>query len=200
METGLCGVDLSRPRSARVHEAVLVATEQLLDAGGLGAATTDAISERSGVSKATVYKHWPSRIAVAAEAFGRQMADAVPAPDTGDPVEDLIEHFRRVSVFYLSPRGDVFAQLLAACVTDAHGAEFFREFFLNERRRVIRSLWQRAVDAGRVDAAVDPEVAVDLLSGPLVFRRISGHAPLAPDDAAGLARAAIVGLGGSCEN
>src|ERR1700729_3049792 len=62
-------------RSLRVHDSVLQATRELLAEGGLAAATVDAISARSGVSKATVYKHWPSRTAVAAEAFGRIMAD-----------------------------------------------------------------------------------------------------------------------------
>src|ERR1700753_1934330 len=137
-------VDLSRPRSARVHAAVLAATRALLDEGGLPAATVDAISARSGVSKATIYKHWPSRIAVAAEAFGLLMADAIPPVDTGDGQRDLIEHMRQVSTFYTSPAGTVFAQLLAACVTDPHGADYFREYFLDERRRVLGVLWHRA--------------------------------------------------------
>ena len=104
------------PRSQRVHEAAVDATRRLLAEGGLPAATMDAIAARSGVSKATLYKHWPSRTAVAAEAFGREMADAVPLPDTGTTVGDLTEQVRLVSRFYASPEGTVFAQLLAACV------------------------------------------------------------------------------------
>jgi AcrR family transcriptional regulator len=187
-------VDLSRPRSVRVHEAVLAATRALLASGGLPAATVDAISERSGVSKATIYNHWPSRTAVAAEAFGRQMADAIPASDTGDGVEDLIDQVRRVSAFYDSPAGTVFAQLIAACVTDAHAAEYFHEFFLADRRRIIAGLWQRAVAQGRVDPSVDAEVATDLLFGPLILRRLSGPGGMSPADAEAIARAALVGL------
>ena len=66
----------SHPRSLRAKDSVLCATKDLLDEGGLGAATVDAISARSGVSKATIYKHWPCRTAIAAEAFGRRMADS----------------------------------------------------------------------------------------------------------------------------
>lgn len=189
-----CGVDLSRPRSARVHEAVLAATRALLAAGGLPAATVDAISDRSGVSKATIYKHWPSRTAVAAEAFGLEMADAIPAPRTGDGLEDLIDHVRRVSAFYASPAGTVFAQLIAASVTDPHGAEYFREFFLTGRRKLVAGLWERGVAQGRLDPAVDVEVATDLLFGPLIFRLLSGHAPLTPENAEAIARAALAGL------
>jgi AcrR family transcriptional regulator len=194
MPAPVCGVDLSRPRSARVHAAVLAATRTLLDEGGLPAATVDAISERSGVSKATIYKHWPSRTAVAAEAFGGQMADAIPPPETGDSVEDLIKHFRRVSVFYGGPAGTVFAQLVAACVTDAGAAEYFNKFFLDARRRLIAELWQRGVDRGQFDPSVDVDIAIDVLSGPLIYRRLTGHAPLTPADGEALVRAALAGL------
>ncbi len=71
------------PRSIKVHEAAVAATRELLHEGGIAAATTDAIAARSGVSKATLYKHWPSRTAVAAEAFGRDVHEAVRLPDTG---------------------------------------------------------------------------------------------------------------------
>ena len=91
-----------KPRSIKVHEAAVDATRDLLAEGGLPAATIDAISARSGVSKATLYKHWPSRTAVAAEAFGRDMADAVPLPDTGTTAGDLVEQVRLVSRFAAS--------------------------------------------------------------------------------------------------
>ncbi|WP_326837636.1 TetR/AcrR family transcriptional regulator [Amycolatopsis rhabdoformis] len=182
------------PRSARAHACALSAARDLLAEGGLPAATVDAISARSGVSKATLYKHWPSRTALAAEAFGREMADAIPLPDTGDPRADLEEQVRRVSAFYAGPTGEVFAQLLAACVTDPLAAPFFREFFLDGRRAAISVLWQRLVDAGLASPSVTAETATDLLFGPLIFRRLTGHAPLTISEADAIASAALEGL------
>ncbi|EJZ09377.1 TetR family transcriptional regulator [Mycolicibacterium fortuitum subsp. fortuitum DSM 46621 = ATCC 6841 = JCM 6387] len=135
-------------RSDRIHQAILVATAELLDEGGFPAATMDAIAARSGASKATLYKHWPSRTAVAAEAFGTMMAEALPLPDTGSTATDLTEQVVRVSAFYASARGEVFAQLLAACVEDTTGAAYFREYFLSGRRAAITELWRRGVDRG----------------------------------------------------
>jgi len=183
-----------RPQSLRARESVLTATCALLEEGGLPAATVDAISARSGVSKATIYKHWPSRTAVAAEAFGIKMATAVPLPDTGTAVGDLTEQVRLVSAFYASHAGSTFAQLLAACVTDPAGAPYFREFFLNGRRNAIGVLWRRALERGEVDDRVDVETAIDLLFGPLVFRLLSGHAPLDETEAEAIAAAALTGL------
>lgn len=181
-------------RSDRIHETVLRATEELLREGGLPAATVDAIAARTGVSKATIYKHWPSRTAVAAKAFGRMMADALPLPDTGDAAGDLTAQVRQVSAFYASPDGHVFAQLLAACVDDPRGAAYFREYFLAGRRRAIAELWQRAVDRGETRAGVDAETATDILFGPLVFRLLTRHQPLTDSEADRLAAAALPGL------
>src|SRR6478735_10702896 len=179
------------PRSQRVHEAAVDATRRLLAVGGLPAATMDAISARSGVSKATLYKHWPSRTAVAAEAFGRDMADAVPLPDTGTTEGDLVEQVRLVSRFYASPEGTVFSQLLAASVTDEGGAAYFRAWFLAGRRMAVARLWERGVERGDVRADVDVDTATDLLFGPLVFRLMTGHLPLTDDAAGAVARAAL---------
>lgn len=167
------------------------ATAQLLDEGGYAASTVDAIAARSGASKATIYKHWPSRTAVAAEAFGAMMAQDLPLPDTGSTVGDLTEQVVRVSAFYASSRGDVFAQLLAACVEDAAGAAYFRDYFLDGRRAAITELWQRGVSRGDVDADIAIDDVIDLLFGPLIFRRMSGHCTLTEEHARRLADVAL---------
>ncbi|MFF2014582.1 TetR/AcrR family transcriptional regulator [Paenibacillus sp. NPDC058177] len=182
------------PRSQRAHDAALLAASELLEEGGLPAATVDAISERSGVSKATLYKHWPNRTAIAAEAFGQQMAEAIPLPDTGTAVGDFTEQVRLVSLFYASHAGTIFAQLLADGVFNPESGAFFREFFLSGRRAAIRELWERALARGEVKANIDVETATDILFGPLIFRLMSGHAPLNDEEAANIAFAALNGL------
>lgn len=189
--------DFVRPtgaRSDRIHQAILVATAELLDEGGFPAATMDAIAARSGASKATLYKHWPSRTAVAAEAFGTMMAEALPLPDTGSTATDLTEQVVRVSAFYASARGEVFAQLLAACVEDTTGAAYFREYFLSGRRAAITELWRRGVDRGEADAGTAIDDVIDILFGPLIFRRMTGHYALTEEHARQLAATALRGL------
>ncbi len=186
--------DLTRPRSAKAHEKVLAATRDLLREGGLRAATVDSIAERSGVSKATIYKHWPTRNAVAAEAFGQTMAEATPLPDTGSTRDDLIAQVRQVSAFYASDDGRVFAQLLAAGVDDAEGAEYFREFFLTGRRESTRILWQRAIDRGDAAPDIDTDTAADLLFGGLIYRLLNGNTPLTQERADAIVGAALDGL------
>ncbi len=195
--TGAGEYTFARPtgaRSDRIHQGILDATAELLDEGGYPATTVDAIAARSGASKATIYKHWPSRTAVAAEAFGALMAQSLPLPDTGSTAGDLVEQVVRVSAFYASARGEVFAQLLAACVEDATGAAYFREYFLNGRRAAITQLWQRGVDRDDVDPGIAIDDVIDILFGPLIFRRISGHYDLTEEHARRLALTALRGL------
>jgi AcrR family transcriptional regulator len=185
----------SGPRSARIHQLLLQTTGQLLDEGGLPAATVDAIAARSGVSKMTIYNHWPSRTAIAASAFAELMGADVPVPDTGSLASDITEHLVRLSAFYASePRGKTFAQLLAACVDDEAGAAYFREYFLNARHHGIIQLWNRALDRGEADPAIDITEVIDILAGPLIFRRLAGHHALTEEAARNVARAVLRGL------
>lgn len=182
------------PRSRRVREAVLRAANELLAEGGLPAATVDAVSARSGVSKATIYKHWSNRICVAIDAFAVHMAEATPVPDTGSAREDLTQQVHNVAAFYGGPVGQVYAQLLAATVTDPEAAELLRQRFLEGRRELIRQMWRDGVERGELRTDIDVEVAQDVLFGAIIFRLVSGHAPLTPTEAEAIADAALTGL------
>ena len=61
-----------RPRSEERRDAVLTAAMELMQEDDLRRASVDRIAERSGVSKATIYKWWPNRTAVAIDAFLHQ--------------------------------------------------------------------------------------------------------------------------------
>ncbi|WP_188487099.1 TetR-like C-terminal domain-containing protein [Williamsia phyllosphaerae] len=185
---------LDRPRSRRVHEAVLEATAELLAAGGLAAATTDAVSAQSGASKTTLYKHWPNRLTLAVEAFAHHMTDTVTPPDTGSTEGDLRAHMRMVAEFYATAQGRIYAELLAAAVTDPVAGDLLRTRFLDHRREVVLATWQRGIDRGEVDPALDFQAVNDVLFGPIIFRLVSGHAPLNRAEADLLADVALRGV------
>lgn len=183
-----------RAQSIRARIAVLQATRELLLEGGLKAATVDAISARSGVSKVTMYKHWANRTMIAIDAFAEYMAESVPVPDTGSTRSDLTNHLIRVGEFYASPAGAIYAQLLAQTVNDPDARDLLIRRFLEERRQVARLLWQRGLDRGEVRRDIEVEVAIDVISGAVIFRLIAGHAPLDRVHLEAIADAALGGL------
>src|ERR1700735_5921178 len=101
-----------RPRSEDRRDAVLKATMELMQEDALRRAAIDRISARSGVSKATIYKWWPNRTAVAIDAFLHQMMTDAPVPDTGSAAEDFRLTLRGMMGFYTSPLGAIYAQLV----------------------------------------------------------------------------------------
>src|SRR5213595_2934911 len=84
-----------RPRSEKAHKAILDAAAELLLAQGLEAVSMDDVAERAGVSKATIYRWWPTKETLALEALYHEWDTARPAPpDTGSLRGDLLALLR----------------------------------------------------------------------------------------------------------
>ncbi|ODQ94116.1 TetR/AcrR family transcriptional regulator [Mycolicibacterium holsaticum] len=170
-----------RPRSEQARGAVLSVTTQLLHEIGLRAMTTEQIARRSGVSKATIYKWWPNKYAVAVEAFLAEMTAEAPDPDTGSAREDFRLVLSGLIHFYTGASGQVFAQLIGESQYDPRVREELRDHLVTPRRELLRTVWNRGVTRGQLRADVDPGTAVDMLIGPILYRLLLGTAPL--DDA-----------------
>jgi AcrR family transcriptional regulator len=173
---------VGRPRSERSRTAVLRAVSDLMHEVGLRAMTTEEIAGRSGASKATIYKWWPNKYAVAVEAFLSELRVESPDPDTGSAVEDFRVALRGLAHFYASASGRVFAQLIGEAQFDPVVAAELRDRLIHSRRDVSHAIWDRGVARGELRGDVDREVAIDILFGPAMYRLMSGYAPF--DEAA----------------
>lgn len=171
-----------RPRSEQSRSAVVRATSELLHEIGLRAMTTEQIAARSGSSKATIYKWWPNKYAVAVDAFFSEMQAEGPDPDTGSAREDFRLWLRGLCHFYTGPSGRVFAQLVGEAQFDPAVADELRDGLVGSRRAVLETVWDRGVVRGELRADVDREVAIDLIIGPALYRLMTGRGAL--DDAA----------------
>lgn len=168
----------SHPRSQKTHQAVLDATNELLHESGFAGITIERLAARSGVSTASIYKHWPSKNAIVAEAFGRTATEALRIPAGGDPLADLIDFAVASLTFHSIESGRVFFQLLAACSMEPSGSRYFQEYYLGPRRETMLPLFTRAIDAGELKAGVDLNVAMDVIFGAAVFRLMRDAAEL----------------------
>jgi len=172
-----------RPRSEKARKAILKATAALLLERGLAAVSMDAVALRAGVSKATIYRWWPTKEAVALDALYTRWEEAARHPsDTGSLRGDLLELLRPwAGIVRTAPYARVIAALLTRAQTDqVFGAEYRRRI-VQPRRDQAREVFLRAVERGEVAADLNLEVALDLIYGPLYHRLLQGHAPL--DDA-----------------
>jgi AcrR family transcriptional regulator len=169
-----------RPRSERAREAVLAAAAELLLERGLGAVSMDAVAEQAGVSKATIYRWWPTKETLALDALHHEWAVARPAAEgAGSLRTDLLSLLRPwVRLVGKRPYGRVIAALITEAQTDPAFADLYRERFVEPRRAQVRPILLRAIERGELPATTNIELALDLLYGPLYHRLLHGHAPL----------------------
>ena len=157
-----------RPRSAASHEAILRATLELLGEKGFRGMSMDAVAERAGVSKATIYRRWKSKEELVG-ALLDVLGDVVQIVSTGDPFEDLVETSR-----YAAEHGEEVARLITALQGEAAAnPEFdvmFREKLLERRREQLREFLRNAIEAGHIRADVDVEFLADVMFGTVVMR------------------------------
>lgn len=183
-----------RPRSQQRRAAVLRATSELMREVGLRAMTTEDIAASSGASKATIYKWWPNKYAVAVEAFLSEMAVESADPDTGSAREDFRLALRGLIHFYTGENGRAYAQLVGEAQFDPKIGVELRDHLVGARRELVRAIWYRGVARGELRADVDPDVAIDLIFAPAMYRLVAGHAPLDDTAADAVVDAAIRGL------
>lgn len=167
-----------RGPSARVRRAVLEATEHLLKEVGFARLTVDGIAERSGVGKATIYRWWSNRADVAMEALLEERGYVGWFIEDQPAIENLRRQLLLATDFLGGPDGDVVAGLLGDVQHDPQLAKAFREKFVGPLADLTRQLIAIAVADGDLRADIDPDILIDLLTGPIYFRLLVTGEPL----------------------
>jgi len=135
----------------------------------------DAISQASGVSKATIYNHWADKEALLLEAMlmihglDREPEDV----DTGDIQRDLTTVLTRKPPDKCDAVRNRLTPTLIAY--SAFHPEFGREWrhrVTEPPRQCIKKILRRGVSSGQLPADLDIEASVALLLGPMLYAHI----------------------------
>ena len=172
---------VGRPRSERARVAVLEAAAAILLERGLDAATMEAIAARAGVSKVTIYKWWPSRGAVAIDAYFHHYRQTIVFEDTGDVTRDLTDQIRILIDAFRGRAGSVMAELIGAAQSDRNLAQALRSRWLAPRRDASAAVIRRSMQRGQIRPDADIPSILDQLYGPVYYRLLMQHQPLADD-------------------
>ena len=166
----------SRRRSRRAETAILEATIALLGELGFSGLTMDGIAARAGVGKATIYRHWASKAHVVVDAF-RTFIPPAPVPAGDDFREDLLTFLRYlVEGVTSSPLAGILPALVEAAERDPELERLFFEFG-QERRAVLRGVFERAAARGELRAGLDLDLALELVVSPIFARRLIFRQP-----------------------
>ena len=165
------------PRVARSKALVLETAVELLAEHGYAGATIQGISDRSGVAKTTIYRHWPSRAALLAEAFVALLNTPAP-PDTGELRADLLTLLSRLARGLQHARwAALLPALVDAAERDPELGRLARQFSV-DRRQTLRRVLDAGAARGEIPPGADTELAVHMLVGPLFYRRLLSHEPI----------------------
>jgi AcrR family transcriptional regulator len=166
------------PRVARTRQAVLQAAEKLLFEGGPAELTYTALSEASGVGRATLYRHWPTIQDLWTE-MAAMAVRRIAIELSGDLRTDLTTALRLTAARIVSDGGvAAFVTMLERSLWDEQTREFLESF---QQLTPVSQALRKAVEVGTYPASEDLNVAASFLLGPLMHRGILAREPI--DDA-----------------
>ena len=171
-----------RRPAAEVRAEILEAAADLLFAEGMSAFTIEKVANRSGASKMTIYKWWPSKGALALDGYFQKVAPELTFPDTGDIETDLRAQLHAfLRVIHDSPAGQVIAELIGQAQSDPELKAAYLQRYSSPRRELAVAAMDRAKERGQVRATLDPETVVDQLWGACYHRLLLPDQPLTPE-------------------
>lgn len=162
------------PRPNASPAEILVATIKLIAEHDVSGISVDMVAETTGVSKATIYRRWPSREILIYEALS-YIEYPENNPDTGSVREDLAVLLRGLVGFLNRPDdGKVYAAFLNAAIRDTKLAALRREV-ARKARLDYEKVIVRAIERGELSAGTNVRLLVDILIAPFVYRRIGDN-------------------------
>jgi AcrR family transcriptional regulator len=170
-----------RPRQPATDTAIVQATIDLLTEVGIDGTTTNAIVERSGCSKATIYRRWPTRDALILDALRTAMQGR---PADIDSVVNLERELgstvhaagrRGAAVFDSQIVRAVYPTIIKELLAGSEIGEQFRTNVFVPIRTAAKARLLEAMERGEIDPTVDRDLVFDLIYGGLMYRVFVGE-------------------------
>lgn len=179
-----------RPRDTDATAAILAATLRLLATRGYAATSTADVAAAARASKATLYRRWPSKFALVAEAIRHGIRAANPTtPVSGDPREGLVQVLANlIRALTETPLGGAVRAVVSDAAHEPQLSAALDEVTSDARERgPLRPLLLACRDRGLLPADADIELIIDLMLGAPYFQLIVRQIPPNPE----LARALV---------
>jgi AcrR family transcriptional regulator len=161
---------MPRPRSAKSHRKVLDAALGLVSERGIEATSMDAIAEASGVSKATIYKHWKDKDALLLEMMAELAGlHSRPEFDTGDTRVDLVAVLAYQAERNAELKNRILPHFMAYAARQPSFGLAWRQMVMEPPRKELRQVLQAGIRKGELSSKLDVEMALALLLGPMIY-------------------------------
>ncbi|MBW8738951.1 MAG: TetR/AcrR family transcriptional regulator [Streptomyces turgidiscabies] len=179
-----------------VTEAIRAAVFEELAAVGYARTSIEGVARRAGVGKTAVYRRWRSKLHLVLDLVSAIAVQGLPAPDTGTLEGDLRMLYELTSRALRHPvASQIIPDLQAEAARNPEIAEAMQKALREGQEGVASGIVAAAEQRGEVRSGIDPDLALDLISGPLYWRSVVIRNPKLPKGYLGsLARATAAAL------
>jgi len=164
-----------RPRSDVAHQAILDAFRDQLLAVGFTRLKLEHVAAQAGVGKATIYRRWASKEALALAVLLELTSPYIAVPELGSTraeMEMLVGSVIRALT--QTTAGPVIRALLSQFAGNPALGDPFRATVVRARREEVARVMARGIARGDLRPDADVEIATELLVGPVYFRLMFG--------------------------
>lgn len=169
------------PRVERSRAKLLAAATDLIVEAGPQALTVDAVAERSGVAKSTLYRHWPSREALMLDVLRANVPDVPPRDPRLGFEAQLRSLLRALAETFADPE---WARILPALFALKHhvpGVEELTDGDREEKVTMLLDVLDAGVAEGLIPPGLEPRTVAATLVGPLLMCVLSGETDIVAD-------------------
>ncbi|MGW5158407.1 TetR/AcrR family transcriptional regulator [Nonomuraea wenchangensis] len=145
---------LPRRRGEALDAAIHRATLDELAESGYAGLTMERVAERAKAGKASLYRRWPSRLELVAEAVRTVLPTPESVPDTGELRGDLIAMLGQAARALSGPAGEALRGLLGEALSSGSQLGAMRRTSQGMGRKAMEEVVRRAVERGEVDPGV----------------------------------------------
>jgi AcrR family transcriptional regulator len=170
-----------RPRSEDARKAILRSTLRLLQETGFPDLSIEAIAAHADVGKATVYRWWPNKASLVAEAFSRSADEELRFPNTGSVRDDVSIQMKHLVRVLRGRRGRIVAALIGGGQSDPELIQAFRDRFMLPRRQEAYETLRRSIARRELPEDLDLDLTLDTLYGSLYMRFLIRQTGLTDD-------------------
>jgi AcrR family transcriptional regulator len=164
-----------------ITSAIRRALVEELAAVGYGRLSIEAVARRAGVGKTAVYRRWSSKLDMVIDVIAEVAGQSMSLPDTGSLDGDLELLLRVAGRALRHPvASQIIPDLLSEAARNPQIAKTLQNILRTNQHDVGVLLIERARKRGELSGEVEPDLAVDLIVGPLYWRLAIARTPL-PD-------------------
>ncbi|MCV2395893.1 TetR/AcrR family transcriptional regulator [Actinotalea sp. M2MS4P-6] len=189
---------VGRPRDTRAHAAILEAVRELLTDVGYERLTIERVAALAGVGKQTVYRWWPSKSALVAEAVlaGLIRVDAYMPEATGNLATDVRAWLVAALETQADPSRAALVRGLAAAAADrVEDADRLYTELTGPARQELIAYLAHGLGSGQIRQDADLGVVADTLAATMLYRVLTHRPAPTPREIDDLVTLVVGGIG-----